>query len=160
MTNSKRPDLTIMAFLNQYEHYLVDVRGLARNSCGLHMRVVCTLLEACFTSGNVIWNALRFEQIAAFLTKEFRRLPNHWTQRAWLMAVRGLIRYLETEGCIPNGWREALPKRINWKQASLPRSLSLSSPGKLCLSSSAKSDESTFTHSILQNLTHTTHSVW
>ncbi|HEY3836577.1 MAG TPA: tyrosine-type recombinase/integrase [Bryobacteraceae bacterium] len=125
MINSKRPDLTIAAFLNQYEHYLVDVRGLARNSCRLHTRVVCTLLEACFTSGNVIWNALRFEQIAAFLTKEFRRLPNHWTQRAWLMAVRGLIRYLEAEGCIPNGWREALPKRISWKQASLPRSLSL-----------------------------------
>jgi integrase len=125
LTNSKQPDLTVAAFIKQYEHHLVEVRGLARNSCRLHMRVVRTLFEACVTSGKVIWNDLRFEQIAAFLTSEFRRLPNHFTQRAWLTIVRGLVRYLEAEGYIPHGWLEALPKRVNWKQASLPRYLSV-----------------------------------
>src|SRR5215472_16454969 len=101
MKHFKQPKLTVAAFSNDYERHLVEARGLAHNSCRLHLRVVRKLLEACFTSGNVKWKDLRFEQIAAFLSSEFSRLPNHWTQRAWLMTVRSLIRYLEAEGCIP-----------------------------------------------------------
>lgn len=119
MSNSQHPNVT--AFVADLGRHLVDVRGLARNSCKLHLRVVRRLLETCFTTGTIRWSDLRFEHIAGFLTKEFDRLPNHWTQRAWLMAVRGFIRYLEAEGCIPHGWGDALPKRISWKHASLPR---------------------------------------
>jgi site-specific recombinase XerD len=122
MSDSQYPYVT--AFVADLERYLVEVRGLARNSCRLHLRVVRGLLETCFTTGVIRWSDLRFEQIAEFLTKEFHRLSNHWTQRAWLMAVRGFIRYLEAEGCIPYGWGDALPKRISWKQASLPRCFS------------------------------------
>ena len=119
MSNSQNPDIRM--FVADLERHLVEVRGLARNSCKLHLRVVRRLLEICFTTETIRWSDLRFEQIADFLTREFDRLPNHWTQRAWLMAVRGFIRYLEAEGCIPYGWGDALPKRISWKQASLPR---------------------------------------
>jgi integrase len=124
MSDSQQPEVMIAAFVADHEHHLVEVRGLARNSCRLQLRIVRSLLETSFPSGSIQWSDFRFEQIADFLTKEFDRLPNHWTQRAWLVAVRGFIRYLETEGSIPHGWGEALPKRINWKQASLPRCLS------------------------------------
>jgi site-specific recombinase XerD len=74
--------------------------------------------------GRINWHELRFNDLAEFLKKEFRRLPNHWTQRVWLMAVRRFVRYLASEGHIPTGWEDALPKRVNRKQASLPRFLS------------------------------------
>jgi integrase len=124
MSDSQSRDVTIAVFTFDYERYLVDVRGLAPNSCRLHLRVVRGLLDVCFPSGDILWRDLRFSQMAEFLTKEFRRLPNHWTQKAWLMVLRRLVRYLESEGYIPNGWEDALPKRINWKRASLPRYLS------------------------------------
>src|SRR5262249_51603785 len=42
----------------------------------------------------------------------------------WLMTMRRFVRYLASEGHIPDGWEDALPKRVNWKRASLPRFLS------------------------------------
>jgi integrase/recombinase XerD len=124
MSDSQSRDVTIMAFTLDYERYLVDVRGLASNSCKLHLHVVRGLLNVYFPSGDIHWRDLRFSQMAEFLTKEFHRLPNHWTQKAWLIVLRRLVRYLESEGHIPNGWEDALPKRINWRRASLPRYLS------------------------------------
>ncbi|MCU1327516.1 MAG: integrase [Bryobacterales bacterium] len=124
MSDSQRCVLTIAASINDYECYLVDVRGFAANSRKLHLRVVRKLLEACFTRGNVRWSDLQFKQVAAFLTTEFNRLRNQWTQKVWLVAVRAFIRYFEGEGRIPRGWGDALPRRIYWKQASLPRYLS------------------------------------
>ncbi len=121
MSDSQGRDCTIAAFILNYERYLVDVRGLAPNSCKLHLRVVRSLLGVCVI-GDI--RDLRFCQIAEFLTKEFLRLPNHWTQKVWLVAIRNLVRYLESEGHIPSGWEDALPKKVNWKQASLPRCLS------------------------------------
>ena len=38
--------------------------------------------------------------------------------------MRRFVRYLASEGYIPGGWEDALPKRVNRKQASLPRFLS------------------------------------
>jgi integrase/recombinase XerD len=124
MSESQGCDGTVVAFIVDYEHYLVDVHGLALNSCRLHKRVVRGLLNACFPAGDIRWPDLSFTDVAGFLTKEFRRLPNHWTQKAWLMAVRGLLRYLESNRLIPAGWGDVLPRRVNRKHASLPRCFS------------------------------------
>lgn len=86
--------------------------------------MIRNFLTTRFASGQITWHALRFSDLAEFLKKEFRRLPNHWTQRAWLMTMRRFVRYLASEGHIPDGWEDALPKRVNWKRASLPRFLS------------------------------------
>lgn len=125
MSDSQGCGLTVAAFLLDYERYLTDVGGLALNSPKLHLKVSRRLLGAAFGADEIRWSELRFSQVAEFLSKEFRRLPNHWTQRAWLMAVRKLLRYLGSEGRIPIGWEDALPKRVNRKQASLPRYLSV-----------------------------------
>jgi site-specific recombinase XerD len=112
-------------FLQAYERYLTDFCGFALNSRKVYLRVIRALLRACFASGKIRWPELRFNDVAEFLKKEFRRLPNHWTQRVWLVALRRLIRYLSLEGHIPAGWADALPKRVNRKHVGLPRYLSL-----------------------------------
>jgi integrase len=124
MSDSQRRDISVASLIKDYERLLVEVRGLACNSCKLRLQITRKLLAACFPSGAVHWNELRFEGIAEFLTAEFDRLPNYWTQRAWLAAVRDFIRYLEAEGRISHGWGDALPRRISWKQVGLPRDLS------------------------------------
>lgn len=116
--------ITSAAFIPEYEHYLANFCGLAFNSRKLHIRVIRNLLAMRFASGHIRWHELRFSDLAEFLKQEFRRLPNHWTQRVWLMAVRKFVRYLSSEGHTPDGWEDALPKRVNWKRASLPRILS------------------------------------
>lgn len=124
MANSQGPDCTIRVFTATYERYLQAVRGFAGNSCKLHLRVVRSLLSTCFPAGEICWRELKFSDFADFLTKEFRCRPNQWTQKAWLVAIRSVVRYLESQGQIPRGWEEALPKRINWKMALLPRCIS------------------------------------
>jgi integrase/recombinase XerD len=124
MVNFQGPDCTIAVFTATYEHYLQAARGFADNSCKLHLRVVGNLLRTCFPAGEICWRDLKFSDLADFLTKEFRRLPNQWTQKAWLVAIRNVVRYLASQGQIPSGWEEALPKRVNWKMAHLPRCIS------------------------------------
>jgi integrase len=123
--------LTIAAFVKEYENHLSDVRGLAPATCKLHLRVVRNLVVACFGFGEIVWPELRFSHLVEFLTKEFNRLPNHWTQKVWLMIIRCFVRYLASGGHIPIGWDAALPKLVNRKHASLPRFLSQEQTGAL-----------------------------
>jgi site-specific recombinase XerD len=124
VSNLPNYERTAADFVGDYERHLFEVRGLAPNSRKLHLRVVRYLFSACFPDGIIHWNDFHFSQVADFITSEFKRLPNHWTQKAWLVAVRGLLRYLETEEHIPRGWRTALPRKVNRKHAGLPRYLS------------------------------------
>jgi len=119
MVNFQGPDCTIAVFTATYEHYLQAARGFAENSCKLHLRVVRNLLRTCIPTGEICWPDLKFSDLADFLTKEFRRLPNQWTQKAWLVAIRSVVRYLASQGQIPRGWEEALPKLEDGALATL-----------------------------------------
>jgi putative PIN family toxin of toxin-antitoxin system len=115
--------MTTSGFLADYECHLADFCGFAFNSRRPHLRVIRNFLDIRFPLGRINWHALQFTDLAEFLKKEFRRLPNVSTQRVWLAAMRRFVRHLASEGLIPNGWEDALPKRVNWKRASLPRFL-------------------------------------
>ena len=65
-----------------------------------------------------------FNDFVQFLTSEFARLHNRWTQTTWLMVLRSLLRYLSREGHLPSGWHAALPAIATRKHISLPRGLS------------------------------------
>jgi site-specific recombinase XerD len=72
----------------------------------------------------ITWSDLRFSDCAAFVRKEFARLPSHDTQRTWLVVLRSVLRYLAEEvGIIPRGWDAALPNIANRRHAHLPRQL-------------------------------------
>jgi site-specific recombinase XerC len=108
----------------QYDAYLLKERGLSRSTRNLHHHVVHRLLSARFPSGNINWSRIRFSDFVQFLTSEFARLRNRATQTAWLMILRGFVRYLSHEGHVPPGWDAALPSIATRKHISLPRGLS------------------------------------
>jgi hypothetical protein len=91
MPRFQRCSSTTAAFAVDYERQLADFCGLAFNSRKLYLRVIRNLLATCFSSGHIRWHELHFGDLAEFLKTEFRRLPNHWTQRVWLMAVRRFV---------------------------------------------------------------------
>jgi site-specific recombinase XerD len=115
---------TISDFTSQYEHHLLRVRGLARSTRNLHRYVVHRLFASRFPAGQITWSDLRFSDFVEFLTKEFARLSSRDTQRAWLMILRSVLRYLAEKGHISEGWDAALPKITSRRHAHLPRRLS------------------------------------
>jgi site-specific recombinase XerD len=86
--------------------------------------VVHKLLSSRFPIGYIRWSEIRFNDFVQFLTSEFARLHNRWTQTTWLMVLRSLLRYLSREGHLPSGWDAALPAIATRKHISLPRGLS------------------------------------
>ncbi len=119
------PPSSIAAFTSQFDQYLLRVRGSADSTRRLHRLVVHRFFTARFPNGVITWSDLRFSDCAAFVSKEFARLPNHDTQKTWLMMLRSLLRYLADDiGAIPRGWDAALPKIANRRHARLPRHLS------------------------------------
>jgi integrase/recombinase XerD len=125
MPTSSVPGPSIAAFTSQYDQYLLRVRGSADSTRRLHRYVTHRLLTSRFPNGLITWSDLRFSDCAAFVRKEFARLPSSDTQQTWLMILRSLLRYLADEvGAIPLGWDTALPRIANRRHARLPRQLS------------------------------------
>jgi Phage integrase family len=119
------PSPSIAAFTSQYDQYLLRVRGSAASTRKIHRLVAHRFLACRFPDGVITWSDLSFGDCAAFIRKEFARLPSHDTQRTWLVVLRSLLRYLADEvGIIPRGWDAALPKIANRRHAHLPRQLS------------------------------------
>jgi hypothetical protein len=76
MSNPQGPNCTIAAFTARSERYL---RGYSRIR---KQQLLRNLLQTRFLSADICWRELRFGDLAEFLTKEFRRFPNQWTQKA------------------------------------------------------------------------------
>src|SRR6266487_3383785 len=124
MQSSSTTSSSICDFTFKYEQHLLNVRGLAQNTLALHRRVVQALFRFRFPGGQITWKDFHFSDCVDFLEREFARLSKRETQRAWLMVLRSVLRYLGQEGHIPKGWEAALPKITSYRQASLPRTLS------------------------------------
>jgi len=124
MQNPTTEGLSLSIFESQYDAYLLTVRGLSRSTRSLHHHVVHRLLSSRFPIGYIRWSEIRFSDFVQFLSSEFARLHNRWTQTTWLMVLRSLLRYLSREGHLPSGWDAALPAIATRKHISLPRGLS------------------------------------
>jgi site-specific recombinase XerD len=124
MHQSITPGCSIPDFCLQYGDYLFRVRGLAASTRKLHRHVVHRFLTFRFPDGKIIVSDLRFSDLVDFLKEEFARLSSRETQRAWLMILRSVLRYLSEAGQIPKGWEGALPKVANHSYARLPKNLS------------------------------------
>jgi integrase/recombinase XerD len=115
---------SVSQFCSEYDDYLDRLRGLSVSTRRLHRYVVRRFLSLRFPKGNIDWNRLRFGDVVDFLKAEFARLPSRDTQRAWLMILRSVLRYLAGSERIPKGWDAALPKITSYSQARLPKNLS------------------------------------
>lgn len=94
MPASLVPGPSIAAFMSQYDQYLLRVRGSAASTRQIHRLVVHQFLTCRFPDGVIAWSDLRFSDCAAFVRKEFARLPSHDTQRTWSVVLRSVLRYL------------------------------------------------------------------
>ena len=139
MQDRKYADVSCADFEAQYDAHLVQVRGLSRSTRNIHGLVVRKLLTATFPSGRIIWRDFHFQDVVRFVSGEFRRLHSRETQRAWLMVLRSVLRYLAEEGHIAAGWDAALPPIANPRHAQLPRGLSEDQVGALRRASEGKS---------------------
>lgn len=124
MKDSLSTSSSISDFTSQYEHHLLNVRGLTRNTLAVHRLVVQKLFRFRFPNGQIIWRDFHFNDCVVFLKKEFARLPKRETQKVWLMVLRSVLRYLGDESHIPRGWEAALPKIASYHHSSLPRRFS------------------------------------
>ena len=128
----------VLDFEQQYDSYLLNVRGLSRSTRSLHRHVIHKFLTSRFETGQIRWADLQFADFVQFLLAEFGRLHSRDTQRAWLMIVRSLLRYLADQSHILPGWDGALPSITNRRHARLPRGLSLEQVRALWVSSDGK----------------------
>jgi site-specific recombinase XerD len=124
MQDRKYADVGCADFKAQYDVHLARVRGLSQSTRNLHGLVVHKLLAATFPSGRIVWRDFHFQDVVRFVSGEFRRLHSRETQRAWLMVLRSVLRYLAEEEHIAAGWDAALPPIANPRHAQLPRGLS------------------------------------
>ncbi len=115
---------SVSEFCSEYDNYLGRLRGLSASTRKLHRHVVRRFLTHQFPDERIDWSQLRFNHVADFLRAEFARLTSRDTQRAWLMILRSVLRYLAGAGRIPQGWDCALPKITSYNQARLPKNLS------------------------------------
>ncbi len=114
----------VSQFCSEYDDYLDRLRGLSVSTRKLHGYLVRKFLNFRFPDGNVKWSQLRFNDVADFLATEFAHLSSRDTQRAWLMILRSVLRYLAGSGRIAQGWDGGLPKITSYRQARLPKNLS------------------------------------
>jgi len=139
MQDRKYADMSCGDFESQYDSHLVRVRGLSQSTRNLHRLVVHKLLMATFPSGRIRWRDFRSRDVVRFVTSEFCRLHSRETQRAWLMVLRSVLRYLAEEERISAGWDAALPSIANPQHAQLPRGLSEDEVDALWRASEGKS---------------------
>jgi integrase/recombinase XerD len=96
-----RPLTETERWLQRYEQYLEQVRGVAASTRTPYLRMAKRFLAACFGSDHLDWQSLRAQDITAFVRQEAatkhgggRKLPS--------VAVRSLLRFLVcSEGLSP-----------------------------------------------------------
>ena len=98
MQNPTTEGLSLSVFESRYDAYLLTVRGLSRSTRSLHHHVVHRLLSSRFPIGYIRWSEIRFNDFVQFLTSEFARLHNRWTQTTWLMVLRSLTALFVSRG--------------------------------------------------------------
>jgi integrase/recombinase XerD len=67
--------------VEQYDAYLLKIRGLSKSTRNLHRHVVHLLLRSSFPAGHISWSGLCFGDVVQFVTAEFQRLTSRATQR-------------------------------------------------------------------------------
>jgi len=109
-------------FLQDFDDYLMRVRGLAPNTGKTYCFWVRRFLETFCGPAAPDWSALSGSDLAAFVQREALRLTRNGRQAPGV-AMRVLLRYLGFLGVIQDGLRGAIPQRPRWKHAGVPRHL-------------------------------------
>src|SRR5262249_12129200 len=117
-----RPLTETERWLQRYEQYLEQVRGLVASTRTPYLRIAKRFLTACFSSKSLDWQSLRAQDITDFVRQEAatkhgggRKLPS--------VAVRSLLRFLVCSEGIAPGLEAAVPTPRQWMHDTLPQRL-------------------------------------
>jgi len=106
-----------------YEHYLRDVRGLARATIVNYVPFILSFVKACFGGGPVTLPNLRARHVVRFVRRQAARLQ---PKRAKLLtsALRSFLQYVRYSGKTKLDLAAAVPAVANWSMSSIPRAIS------------------------------------
>src|SRR6266571_2858221 len=114
-----RPLTETERWLQRYEQYLEQVRGVVASTRTPYLRMAKRFLAACFNSDHLDWQSLRAQAIMDFVRHEAatkhgggRKVPS--------VAVRSLLRFLVFSGELAPGLEAAVPIPRQWLHAPLP----------------------------------------
>jgi len=110
------------AIAQSYQQFLLDERGLGRNTIQGYIAVVRRFLFHRFPDGKVEMDKLRAKDIAAFVLHDTSNRGRKACQLA-TSVLRGLLRYLFHSGRIATNLAASVPTVAGWRLSELPRYL-------------------------------------
>jgi site-specific recombinase XerD len=109
-------------FLNNFDEYLVRVKGLAPTTRTTYCFWTSRFLATFCGMAAPDWSSLRGSHFSAFVQNEASQLERNGRQAPGT-ALRALLRYLRFLGAVQDGLEGAIPQRPRWAQVGLPRHL-------------------------------------
>jgi len=138
-------------WLQRYEQYLEQVRGVVASTRTPYLRMARRFLAACFGSDPLDWQSLRAQDITDFVRQEAatkhgggRKLPS--------VAVRSLLRFLVCSEGLSPGLEAAVPTPRQWTHDTLPQGLTAEEIGQALATCAGESATDLRNHAILMLL--------
>ncbi len=146
-----RPLTETERWLQRYEQYLEQVRGVVASTRTPYLRMARRFLAACFGSDPLDWQSLRAQDITDFVRQEAatkhgggRKLPS--------VAVRSLLRFLVCSEGLSPGLEAAVPTPRQWTHDTLPQGLTAEEIGQALATCAGESAKDLRNHAILMVL--------
>ncbi len=120
-----------------YEHFLVDQRGLSQATVANYVPIAVRFLETRFGLGKLSLNKLRVTDVTDFIV---RGSSTGSTRRVQLnaTALRSFLGFLTQEGKVTANLAASVPTVANWRLAELPQFLEPAQVEKLLRSCNRK----------------------
>jgi site-specific recombinase XerD len=110
--------------LQDFEHYLTEICGLAPATCYTRSRRVRAFLLEQFGTGPLRWNAVKRQHIASFMLQHTASWATS-SKQAFGSSLRSYLRFKALSGARVAALSAAIPRTAQWRLASVPRSLSM-----------------------------------
>jgi site-specific recombinase XerD len=121
--SSEVPSDPVADELRRYDDHLRDVRGLAAETRRNHCRIVGKFLRKKFAGRGVTMANLRAADVRHFIARQLGDSPSHSAAAQAATALRSYLRYRTICGDSVAGLIAVISSPVQWKLASLPRTL-------------------------------------
>jgi len=109
--------------LHRYGQYMTEVRGLARKTRSIGLRIVGRLLRLRFGDGSIDIAAITPAHVRRFFAQQAKLYSKPAYTGTVVSSLRGYFRYRGTLGDTVHALVGALSYPANWQLASLPKAL-------------------------------------
>ncbi|MEX5711050.1 site-specific integrase [Parafrankia sp. FMc6] len=124
---------SVERLLARYARYLVEERGLVKDTVERNVALVRPFLETRVAAGDGGLREMSAGDVTAFVLAVCRARPTATASRT-MTALRSLLRFLHVEGLIGQSLVDAVPPVAAWKLAGVPRALDAGQVGALLAS--------------------------